>query len=106
MCEHCQKEATIEEIKHEMHVGEMTFQRIEGKVDVLIASDQDRANTMAALNKRLFIDNGSPSFQTKQDRHDQLLRGLLWAAGITAATSISTLIGLIVRAILHANGGG
>ena len=37
---------------------------------------------LESIEKRLFRDNGSVSIQTRIDRHEQILRALLWVVGI------------------------
>ena len=41
------------------------------------------------IEKRLFKDNGSVSIQTRLDRHDQILKMLLWGIGIIAASILA-----------------
>jgi len=40
-------------------------------------------------HRRLFIDNGSPSIQTRQDRTERIIKVLLWAVMVVGAASIA-----------------
>lgn len=42
-----------------------------------------------SIEKRLFKDNGTLSIQTRIERHEQILRVLLWAASIVAGTLLT-----------------
>ena len=39
-----------------------------------------------SIEKRLFRDNGSVSIQTRIDRHEQVVRVILWIVGIIGGT--------------------
>lgn len=108
----CEKEAIIDEIHAEqkatterMHEGDLRFQKLEDKLNQNGETGDATYAAVQKINKRLFIDNGTKSHQTKIDRHDQLLKGLLWAMGITCSTLIVAIIGLIAKAVLHSTGG-
>lgn len=51
------------------------FERINSKLD--------------KIHSKLFVDNGSPSMQTRQDRTERLLKVALWLVTVVCATSIS-----------------
>ena len=52
---------------------------------------------MDAIEKRLFRDNGTLSIQTRIERHEQILKVLLWASSIVAGTVLTSgVLGLIV----------
>lgn len=42
-----------------------------------------------SIEKRLFRDNGSVSIQTRIDRHEQILRVVLWIVGIIGGTFLA-----------------
>ena len=42
-----------------------------------------------AIERRLFKDNGTLSIQTRLDRHEQVLRVLLWVTSVTVGTALS-----------------
>ena len=50
-----------------------------------------------SIEKRLFKDNGTLSIQTRIERHEQILRALLWALAIIVGTVLtSAVMGLIL----------
>jgi hypothetical protein len=50
-----------------------------------------------SIEKRLFKDNGTLSIQTRIERHEQILRVLLWALSIIVGTVLtSAVLGLIL----------
>lgn len=52
---------------------------------------------LESMEKRLFRDNGTLSIQTRIERHEQILRVLLWALSIIVGTVLtSAVMGLIL----------
>lgn len=52
---------------------------------------------LESIEKRLFKDNGTLSIQTRIERHEQILRVLLWALSIIVGTILtSAVMGLIL----------
>ncbi len=52
---------------------------------------------LESMEKRLFKDNGTLSIQTRIERHEQILRVLLWALSIIVGTVLtSAVMGLIL----------
>jgi len=50
-----------------------------------------------SIEKRLFHDNGTVSIQTRIERHEQILKVLLWASSIIVGTILtSAVMGLIL----------
>ena len=50
-----------------------------------------------SIEKRLFKDNGTLSIQTRIERHEQILRVLLWALSIIVGTVLTSgVMGLIL----------
>ena len=50
-----------------------------------------------SIENRLFKDNGTLSIQTRIERHEQILRVLLWALAIVVGTVLtSAVMGLIL----------
>ena len=41
------------------------------------------------IERRLFVDNGTPSIQTRLERHDLVIRALLWVVSVVAGTAIA-----------------
>ena len=49
------------------------------------------------IEKRLFHDNGTLSIQTRLEKHESILRALLWALSIVVGTVLtSSVMGLIL----------
>jgi len=52
---------------------------------------------LESIEKRLFRDNGTLSIQTRIERHEQILHGLLWALSIIVGTVLTAAVmGLIL----------
>jgi len=50
-----------------------------------------------SIEKRLFHDNGTLSIQTRIERHEQILKVLLWASSIVVGTILTSgVMGLIL----------
>ena len=49
------------------------------------------------IHRRLFYDNGSPSFQTRLSNHDQQLKLIYWFGGTAISAVIVAVITLWVR---------
>ena len=45
-----------------------------------------------SMEKRLFKDNGTLSIQTRIERHEQILRVLLWALSIIVGTVLTSAV--------------
>ena len=60
-----------------------------------VTKDQCATQSAAVLDKlesierRLFVDNGSPSIQTRLERHDLVIRALLWVVSVVMGTAIA-----------------
>ena len=49
------------------------------------------------IERRLFKDNGTLSIQTRLDRHEQIMRALVWATSVTVGTGLTAaVLGLVV----------
>ncbi len=60
------------------------------------------------IERRLFKDNGTLSIQTRLDRHERVLRVLLWVASVMAGTILASwTLGLysLARHVMVAKGG-
>jgi len=44
---------------------------------------------LESIERRLFVDNGSPSMQTRLERHDLVIRALLWVVSVVMGTAIA-----------------
>ena len=49
------------------------------------------------IHSRLFVDNGTPCFQTRLDRHDSVIKVITWLAGTTATAVIGVVVALIIK---------
>ena len=60
-----------------------------------------------SIVKRLFKDNGHVSVQTRLDRHEQVLRALLWVVGLVVGVTVTAAGGGAVVVLKHllTNGG-
>ena len=55
------------------------------------------------IEKRLFRDNGAVSIQTRLDRHEQVIRGMLWGMSVVGGALLTSLVvgmGFLLRAVL------
>ncbi len=52
-----------------------------------------------SIEKRLFRDNGTLSVQTRLDRHEQVIRGLIWALSVVGGSLLATLVAAAVLAV-------
>jgi hypothetical protein len=52
-----------------------------------------------SIEKRLFRDNGTISIQTRLYRHEQVIRGVLWALSVIGGAFLTTLVAVSVLAI-------
>jgi len=67
-------------VTHEM--CSETSQQVLGKLD--------------SIEKRLFRDNGTLSIQTRLDRHEQVIRAVLWALSVIGGAFLTSLVVSIV----------
>ena len=44
---------------------------------------------LESIERRLFVDNGSPSIQTRLERHEMVIHALLWVVSVVAGTAIA-----------------
>ena len=54
-----------------------------------------------SIEKRLFKDNGHVSVQTRLDRHEQVLRALLWVVGLVVGVTVTAAGGGAVVVLKH-----
>ena len=78
-----------------------------------VTKDQCATQSAAVLEKlesierRLFVDNGSPSIQTRLERHDMVIHALLWVVSVAAGTAIAGVVtGGFMLAKMLAKAGG
>ena len=51
---------------------------------------------LESIERRLFVDNGSPSIQTRLERHDLVIRALLWVVSVVMGTAIAGVVSACV----------
>lgn len=60
---------------------------------------------LESIERRLFKDNGTLSIQTRIERHEQILKVLLWATSIVVGTGLTSgVLGLVLlfkSALIH-----
>jgi len=60
---------------------------------------QELFEKLDSIERRLFRDNGTLSIQTRLDRHEQVIRGLIWALSVVGGAVLTTLVALVVAAV-------
>ena len=63
---------------------------------------------LESIERRLFVDNGSPSIQTRLERHDLVIRALLWVVSVVAGTAITGAVSacvVLIRVVSKLGGG-
>ena len=66
--------------------------RFVGDCQQLLQSHKDLLEKMDGIEKRLFHDNGTTSMQTRIERHEQILKVLLWASSIIVGTILTSCV--------------
>ena len=54
-----------------------------------------------SIDKRLFRDNGTLSIQTRIDRHEQVIRALLWAVSVVGGTILVSAVSAVVMLVRY-----
>lgn len=57
------------------------------------------------IHRKLYIDNGAESIQSRLNRYERWIRGMAWLCGIAASASVVTLVTIAIKAIWTAAGG-
>jgi len=78
-----------------------------------VTKDQCATQSAAVLEKlesierRLFVDNGTPSIQTRLARHEMVIHALLWVVSVAAGTAIAGIVsaGFMLAKLLAKTGG-
>lgn len=93
-------------IRHDdrLQEGELMFQKIVIHNEAILAGQKEGQETLERFNKRLFVDNGTPSVQTKIDRHSQMLKGMMWAITSVSAIVAGVVIKLAIGAVISGSG--
>lgn len=90
----------VEQIGARIHDGDLIFQDIKKDLRTIMAGQDKQRAAMHTFNKRMFIDNGTTSFQTIIDRHDRLLKGALWGIGIISSTMIAFFVTQVIQHVV------
>ena len=56
---------------------------------------------LESIDKRLFHDNGTLSIQTRIDRHDQVIRALLWAVSVVGGAILVSAVSVVVMLVRY-----
>jgi len=66
------------------------------QAEEILRNHRELLEKLDAIEKRLFKDNGTLSIQTRIERHEQILKVLLWATSIIVGTALTSgVLGLI-----------
>ncbi len=63
---------------------------------------------LESIERRLFRDNGTLSIQTRLDRHEQVIRVILWALSLVGGAVLVYLVagaGVLLRTLLQGGAG-
>ena len=62
---------------------------------------------LESIEKRLFVDNGTPSIQTRLARHEMVIHALLWVVSVFVGTAIAGAVtaGFMLAKVLAKTGG-
>ena len=81
------------------HEGDLRFQSIVKANSDMLEGQVKISNSLTQIDKRLFIDNGTISMQTKMDRHETLLKGMLAAIAAISLAVTAVVVRIIIAAI-------
>ena len=54
-----------------------------------LARHEELMAKLDSIERRLFVDNGSPSIQTRLERHEMVIRALLWVVSVVMGTALA-----------------
>jgi len=75
-------------------------------IETCAASTAKILEKLDSIDKRLFRDNGTLSIQTRLDRHEQIIRALLWAVSIVGGGILLAALSFAATLFRHILGGG
>jgi hypothetical protein len=67
----------------------------------VLVSHERLHRKLVSIEQRLFRDNGSVSIQTRLDRHEQVLRALLWVVGLIVGVTMTAVGGSVIVIVKH-----
>ena len=54
-----------------------------------LARHEELMEKLDSIERRLFVDNGEPSIQTRLARHEMVIHALLWVVSVATGTAIA-----------------
>ena len=90
----------MEQHNERFHRGDLQFQEVRQNMSEILEGQKAICSEQARTNKKLFVDNGTISIQTKIDRHNQLLKGMMWAITSISLVTAGIIGNLILKAIM------
>lgn len=76
-----------------------TIVRLETKVDSLVDTMSCTIGKVDDIHKKLFVGNGEASLFTQVDRHNQVIKALVWTARGVVGAIITAVVGGVVYLI-------
>ena len=64
-----------------------------------LARHEELMGKLDSIERRLFVDNGSPSIQTRLARHEMVIHALLWVVSVVMGTAIAGAVSMCVVAV-------
>ena len=58
----------------------------------VLESHERLHSKLDSIEKRLFRDNGSVSIQTRLDRHEQVIRAMLWGVSVVGGAMLTSIV--------------
>lgn len=93
-CE-CKNENIIRDMDKRLHDGDLVLHDLK--------KDVQKGNEMLKdFHKRMFVDNGTPSVQTRLDRSDRIIKTIMWVVTAIAGSVIGMGIKIIMTAKIGA----
>ena len=90
----------LEQHNDRLHQGDLQFQETQQNMSAILEGQEAIKKEQVLTNKKLFIDNGTISIQTKIDRHNQLLKGMMWAITSISLVTAGIIGNLILKAVM------
>ena len=89
----------LKEHEARLHEGDLLLQQLNNTSDDTHAIVKEMQRDLKDTNKRLFVDNGTPSMQTRIDRLTTFQKVATWCLGVGGMTLASVVGALILDAI-------
>lgn len=62
------------------------------------------ASRLDSLHSSLYVDNGKTSIQTRLDRHDRVIKTILWLAALYVAALVPGVVAVTIGVVRHVYG--